>query len=113
MLSDRCGIGDQSFGILPRKRAIKMHPNLRAIPIELAVNAPRSLGGQHWQTRGGRDVRIPLLADEAPPVSLVVGLMKIRHQRLSSGRASTRTLPLATQSRSPGGPRRNSQRAVL
>ncbi len=58
-------------------------------------------------------MRIPLLADEAPPVSLMTELMKIRHQRLSSERASTRTLPLTTQSRSPEEPRRNSQRAVL
>ena len=58
-------------------------------------------------------MRIPLLSDEAPPVSLVVGLMRVRHQRLSSERVSTRTLPLATQSRSPERPRRNSQRAVL
>jgi hypothetical protein len=39
-------------------------------------------------------VRIPHLSDEVPPVSLVVGLGNIRHQRLSLERALTRILPL-------------------
>ena len=58
-------------------------------------------------------MRIPLLSDEAPPVSLATGLVDVWHQRLSLERASTRILPLATQFRSSEEPRRKSQRVVL